>query len=79
MATDTYTNTSTKVAGRGWTIASFALAAAALLFALLAAIPGVIAGVVAYRKGDPIAPWAIGASVVGGVIGAFIGLALVGV
>ena len=64
--------------GRPYTIAAFVCAGLALLFALLAAIPGIILGVVGLTKGDrPLAGWAVGACVLGAVLGMALGALLI--
>jgi hypothetical protein len=64
--------------GRPFTIAAFVCAGLALLFALLAAIPGIVLGIVGLVKGDrPLAGWAIAACVLGAVLGMALGLLLV--
>jgi hypothetical protein len=63
--------------GRPFTIAAFICAALALLFGLLAGIPGVVLGIVGHVKGDrPLAAWSIAASVVAAVISMIIAAAL---
>jgi uncharacterized membrane protein len=61
----------------GWTIASFALAAASILLGLFTAIVGVICGYIGHRQGDPRARTAIIANVVIGVVGVVLALLLV--
>jgi uncharacterized membrane protein HdeD (DUF308 family) len=63
--------------GRPFTIASFVCAGLAVLFGLFAAVPGIILGIVGLTKGDrQLGGWAIGACIVGAVIGIALGVAL---
>lgn len=63
--------------GRKFTIAAFVLAGLAVIIApLILGVLAVVLGVVAHRKGDPLARWAIVAGVIGGIVGISLAIAL---
>jgi hypothetical protein len=82
MTTTTTPRTSADVgtagAGRTVSIVGIVLGALALLFGLIAGLPGLICGIVGAAKGNRLGWVAIGVSIVCTIVGAAIGLAILG-